>query len=653
MSGPAAHPDVTWPLSTPSSSGLARCARETLVVDLAALGSSLFPLQQRERLAKAPPPWAMLPSYSLCFLTALQPRPKTVAASGQSLSQHSCRDSDTRARGSQSQRRIATDSVPNFLSFLSIVSDLKSGKRGVFAIGNVGSQLTLFVSGSGSTHSPSGGYQVAVSESKGAFKITGTPVSVPSGIPSDAAVIFYCKDSGDNLVAMSSKSVGVLPLPSGSYEPTEIDSEAVGNCYKNGYLYLSTTESLNYFVISSTGYAVKYHFYANSDIKSLTSCSSQNPLGHLCINGDNISIKKKCDGSPLSGVISGFVSNTAYFVDGSGTVYSFPGSALVKDGSAKLTKLTKEKAFVGEAVQPTMAQLKSSNHSVGVIIGTCVGIVLLCVAFFAITCFVDPKYVKVRAAINKFKNKNKGSKESDHHKLDDRNSSNKKHSSKREGSSSSKSKSKSRKSHSSRRKSKNGTKSKHNTHKLPGKSILTSGKTTGKTSAGGSHGRRGHSAGQEAAGSRGGRSRSRSRTRRPSGGHSRGGRRNGSAQAQTGGHHQQHHRHQQNTTDHSPTTTTATTTPQHNQNAAGGSRGGGHSRTVRNHSPQAQVHAQQPMQTVVHTAAHTPSSHSGARSSAHCSTTANSSAGCSAGSARAATSCAGHCSGTGRTDYAN
>ncbi|KAH9404446.1 hypothetical protein TYRP_000269 [Tyrophagus putrescentiae] len=32
MSGPAAHPDVTWPLSTPSSSGLARCARETLVV---------------------------------------------------------------------------------------------------------------------------------------------------------------------------------------------------------------------------------------------------------------------------------------------------------------------------------------------------------------------------------------------------------------------------------------------------------------------------------------------------------------------------------------------------------------------------------------------------------------------------------------------
>ncbi|KAH9398214.1 hypothetical protein TYRP_019223 [Tyrophagus putrescentiae] len=103
MTEPAAHPDVIWLLSTPSSSGLARCARETLV-RMAGKGS--------------PRPGLCSPLYSLCFLTALQPRPKTVAASGQSLSQHSCRDSDTRARGSQSQRRIATDNVPNFLSFL-------------------------------------------------------------------------------------------------------------------------------------------------------------------------------------------------------------------------------------------------------------------------------------------------------------------------------------------------------------------------------------------------------------------------------------------------------------------------------------------------------------------------------------------------------
>ena len=77
-----------------------------------------------------PPPWAMLPPYRLCFLTALQSRPKTVAASGQSLSQHSCRDSDTRARGSQSQRRIATDNVPNFLGFLVNHKVLRNTKLG-------------------------------------------------------------------------------------------------------------------------------------------------------------------------------------------------------------------------------------------------------------------------------------------------------------------------------------------------------------------------------------------------------------------------------------------------------------------------------------------------------------------------------------------
>ena len=237
----------------------------------------------------------------------------------------------------------------------SIVSDLKSGKRGVFAIGNVGSQLTLFVSGSGSTNSPSGGYQVAVSESKGAFKITGTPVPVPSGIPSDAAVIFYCKDSGDNLVAMNSKSVGVLPLPSGSYEPAKMNSHEAGDCLSKSHFYVSSTESLKYFFIGSNGYAGKWDFKSDTGIKSSTICQKDSELGYLCNNGDSISIKDKCDGSPLSGIVSGFVGTTAYLVDGSGTVYSFPGSAFVKDGSAKLTKISSKDAWKGPSDdhQPT------------------------------------------------------------------------------------------------------------------------------------------------------------------------------------------------------------------------------------------------------------------------------------------------------------
>ncbi|KAH9408107.1 hypothetical protein TYRP_011764 [Tyrophagus putrescentiae] len=89
----------------------------------------------------------------------------------------------------------------------SIASDLKSGNRGVFAVGYVSDKLTLFVSGPGSGNhkNPSGGFQVAVEEATdGVFKISSAPVPVPSGIPSNADVKFVCKDSsGDNLVAMS------------------------------------------------------------------------------------------------------------------------------------------------------------------------------------------------------------------------------------------------------------------------------------------------------------------------------------------------------------------------------------------------------------------------------------------------------------------
>ncbi|KAH9410247.1 hypothetical protein TYRP_010004 [Tyrophagus putrescentiae] len=53
MSGPAAHPDVTWPLSTPSSSGLARCARETLVVAQGENGSNNAQPKSQDFVSKA------------------------------------------------------------------------------------------------------------------------------------------------------------------------------------------------------------------------------------------------------------------------------------------------------------------------------------------------------------------------------------------------------------------------------------------------------------------------------------------------------------------------------------------------------------------------------------------------------------------------
>ncbi|KAH9389523.1 hypothetical protein TYRP_023214 [Tyrophagus putrescentiae] len=101
MSGPAAHPDVTWPLSTPSSSGLARCARETLVVDLAALSCALLPPQQ------------------LC--SPRQPRARTAAITHSKNPKTFCCDSVPRLRTAAKASATSAktkDNVPNFLGFL-------------------------------------------------------------------------------------------------------------------------------------------------------------------------------------------------------------------------------------------------------------------------------------------------------------------------------------------------------------------------------------------------------------------------------------------------------------------------------------------------------------------------------------------------------
>ncbi len=247
----------------------------------------------------------------------------------------------------------------NFSFFQSIASDLKSGNRGVFAVGYVSNKLTLFVSGSGNHKNPSGGYQVAVEEATdGVFKISSAPVPVPSGIPSNADVKFVCKDSsGDNLVAMSNSEIGTLLLPSGSYEKTVIKNNGIDLplCYLKASLHLSSNEAGHFYAISTDGNFTKFHFNQNS-IKVSTVCiRPDDGLGQLCINEENISFKDKCDGTVPSGIISGSVGSTnAYLFDDSNTVYAFEASVFTSKQSAKLTKKSKEEAFVGQ-VKPSTA----------------------------------------------------------------------------------------------------------------------------------------------------------------------------------------------------------------------------------------------------------------------------------------------------------
>ncbi len=246
-------------------------------------------------------------------------------------------------------------------SFLlqSIASDLKSGNRGVFAVGYVSDKLTLFVSGPGSGNhkNPSGGYQVAVEEATdGVFKISSAPVPVPSGIPSNADVEIVCKDSsGDNLLAMSSSEIGTLLLPLGNYEKTMIIETNIVGCYHKGSLHLSSNEADHFYAIVPETGNFRQLYFENKSIKASSLCIAPDKLGQLCINEDSISFKDKCDGTVPSGIISGSVGSTnAYLFDDSNTVYVFEATVFKSKQSAKLTKKSKDEAFVGQ-IKPSTA----------------------------------------------------------------------------------------------------------------------------------------------------------------------------------------------------------------------------------------------------------------------------------------------------------
>ena len=152
---------------------------------------------------------------------------------------------------------------------------------------------------------------------------------------------------------MSFTEVGALLLPKANYEKTKVtDKIDVSLCYRDGSLHLSSNDAGHFYaVILETGNFRKFSF-DKSNIKTSSTCNfdSEEP-GQLCINGNSISIKEKCEGSPPSGIISGSVgASNAYLFDDSNTVYAFSASVFKEGGSSsKLTKQSKEKAFVGKA----------------------------------------------------------------------------------------------------------------------------------------------------------------------------------------------------------------------------------------------------------------------------------------------------------------
>lgn len=209
----------------------------------------------------------------------------------------------------------------------------------------VNSKLTLLISGQDKT-SVDGCLAEVEEPLNGVFKITKVE-PLPSGIPNDAPIKFACIDTfGSKLVTMSSKSIGAVTLPSGSFEPTAIkDDKNIGYCINSGNIYLPSSDSLYYFTIDASGDLKKYFFHGK-EIKTSDTCSLDGNYDFLCITGAKITVSAPCQGKPISGLTSGFVGGSStYLFDGSNTVYVFASIAIDRKETVNLKKVTSKDAW--------------------------------------------------------------------------------------------------------------------------------------------------------------------------------------------------------------------------------------------------------------------------------------------------------------------
>ncbi len=230
-----------------------------------------------------------------------------------------------------------------------MVNDLQNGKRVIFAVGPVSSKMTLFISGPGGKSDVVAGCTVQVDENtSGVFKITDPPAKMPNGV-SNADVIFVCVDSsGSKLVTMSSSSVGAVKLPDGGAVTTKITKPRyISDCYDSGNVHLSTSKSLHYYTLSSSG-DVTYQNFNKKTIESSITCNTGEVSSKLCINGDKITVKEGCQGSSISNLVSGYVGGSSVYLFGSdNTVYVFDASAFTSEQSVALKKVASKDAWKG------------------------------------------------------------------------------------------------------------------------------------------------------------------------------------------------------------------------------------------------------------------------------------------------------------------
>ena len=238
-----------------------------------------------------------------------------------------------------------------------MVKDLQDGKRVIFAAGSVNSKLTLFISGPGGKSDLSSGCTVEVDENKkGIFEITNPPGKLPSGL-SSADVIFVCGDSsGSKLVTMSSSSVGAFNLPNGGSAQMKITEHLqIAVCYDGGSIHLPSSESLNYWTVSSSGKINEFHFDRDS-ITSAGMCIPKGSPSKLCISDTTIAVKDDCLGSSIPSFSAGYLGSAGFLFGTDNSVYIFDASAF-SGTSSSLKKVSSKDAWKSSAdVQPSSSK---------------------------------------------------------------------------------------------------------------------------------------------------------------------------------------------------------------------------------------------------------------------------------------------------------
>ncbi len=240
-----------------------------------------------------------------------------------------------------------------FLFLQSLVSDLQSNRRSVFAIGNYLLQLNLFVSGLNGSLTAGGGdvYRVEVGcePPKGVFQVDNSAIHpVDTGhLPPGFDAFFICLD---HLMLLNGSTVANLTIGGGEEGGvySVINSNRSAPCYQGKEaLYVSADAEGNFLTVEPKNGGHLFSLELDLDVAGC--------YGRIfgCLNMDNSSASRSMPCSPVgfpSYFISGYVgAKNAYLFDSSNAVHLV--SATVFGTSSKngdhfpVTKVASKEAF--------------------------------------------------------------------------------------------------------------------------------------------------------------------------------------------------------------------------------------------------------------------------------------------------------------------